>query len=293
MLSDRGARDAADDVARRRSAARTRGPRGPACPACGRSGAATHLAASAPTPRPAPQKTVPRTAPTTSTADAPVSAEVMQPPIETSVVSATAASPPPLYREDASTSRVRNQRCTSSGVAGLCDRRCMGHLLGYARVSTTDQQPHLQVDALEHAGCYRVFTETASGDRPVLEQVLDQLRPVTPWSSGSSTASAAPCGTWSTPSPGWPTAASGSAASKRRLTPLPGRQAGVPCVRRLGRFRTRSHPRAHGRGAGGRSGPRPPRRSAVGDDRPQAPGGARDVSLWAIHSRCDRQGPWS
>ncbi len=56
----------------------------------------------------------------------------------------------------------------------------MGHLLGYARVSTTDQQPQLQVDALERAGCYRVFTETASGaraDRPTLEQVLDQLRP--------------------------------------------------------------------------------------------------------------------
>jgi DNA invertase Pin-like site-specific DNA recombinase len=33
---------------------------------------------------------------------------------------------------------------------------------------------------LERAGCYRVFTETASGaraDRPTLEQVLDQLRP--------------------------------------------------------------------------------------------------------------------
>ena len=32
----------------------------------------------------------------------------------------------------------------------------------------------------QRAGCYRVFTETASGarsDRPVLEQVLDQLRP--------------------------------------------------------------------------------------------------------------------
>jgi hypothetical protein len=38
----------------------------------------------------------------------------------------------------------------------------MGQLLGYARVSTTDQQPHLQVDALTAAGCYRVFTETAS-----------------------------------------------------------------------------------------------------------------------------------
>jgi len=56
----------------------------------------------------------------------------------------------------------------------------MGHRLGYARVSTTDQQPQLQVDALNAAGCYRVFTETASGarsDRPVLEQLLDQLRP--------------------------------------------------------------------------------------------------------------------
>jgi DNA invertase Pin-like site-specific DNA recombinase len=55
----------------------------------------------------------------------------------------------------------------------------MGHLLGYARVSTTDQQPHLQVDALQRAGCYRVFTENASGavaDRSVLEQALDQLR---------------------------------------------------------------------------------------------------------------------
>jgi DNA invertase Pin-like site-specific DNA recombinase len=43
-----------------------------------------------------------------------------------------------------------------------------------------DQQSHLQVDALERAGCYRVFTETASGtrtDRPAFEQLLDQLRP--------------------------------------------------------------------------------------------------------------------
>ena len=56
----------------------------------------------------------------------------------------------------------------------------MGHLLGYARVSTSDQHPQLQVDALQRAGCYRVFTETATGartDRPTLEQVLDQLRP--------------------------------------------------------------------------------------------------------------------
>ena len=41
----------------------------------------------------------------------------------------------------------------------------MGHLLGYARVSTTDQQPQLQVDTLTTAGCFRVFVETASGAR--------------------------------------------------------------------------------------------------------------------------------
>ena len=45
----------------------------------------------------------------------------------------------------------------------LLRRSRHGHQLGYARVSTTDQQPQLQVDALERAGCYRVFTETASG----------------------------------------------------------------------------------------------------------------------------------
>ena len=39
----------------------------------------------------------------------------------------------------------------------------MGHLLGYARVSTTDQHPHLQVDALERAGCYRVETGPLEG----------------------------------------------------------------------------------------------------------------------------------
>jgi Resolvase, N terminal domain len=77
----------------------------------------------------------------------------------------------------------------------------MGHLLGYARVSTSDQQPQLEVDALERAGCFRVFVETASGartDRPTLEHLLDSCAPATPWSSGSSTASAAPCAISST-----------------------------------------------------------------------------------------------
>jgi DNA invertase Pin-like site-specific DNA recombinase len=59
--------------------------------------------------------------------------------------------------------------------------------IGYARVSTDDQDPQLQVDALSSAGCLRVFTDTASGSlasRPELDKMLDQLRPgdvVTVW----------------------------------------------------------------------------------------------------------------
>jgi DNA invertase Pin-like site-specific DNA recombinase len=58
-----------------------------------------------------------------------------------------------------------------------------GATLGYARVSTAEQHLHLQVDALAAAGCYRVFTDKASGAagalaaRPELDRVLDQLRP--------------------------------------------------------------------------------------------------------------------
>lgn len=53
-------------------------------------------------------------------------------------------------------------------------------LIGYARVSTADQNPHLQLDALKAAGCQRVFDETASGsvkDRPQLRAALEFLRP--------------------------------------------------------------------------------------------------------------------
>ena len=56
----------------------------------------------------------------------------------------------------------------------------MGDLLGYARVSTTEQKAHLQTDALKKAGCIRVWTDKASGSldhRPKLEAVLDHLRP--------------------------------------------------------------------------------------------------------------------
>jgi DNA invertase Pin-like site-specific DNA recombinase len=51
---------------------------------------------------------------------------------------------------------------------------------GYARVSTRDQDPQLQINALEAAGCWPIVKEHASGvakKRPVLDEVLAQLRP--------------------------------------------------------------------------------------------------------------------
>jgi DNA invertase Pin-like site-specific DNA recombinase len=53
-------------------------------------------------------------------------------------------------------------------------------LLGYARVSTLEQDEALQVDALRSAGCARVFVDKASGKlehRPALDRLLEQLRP--------------------------------------------------------------------------------------------------------------------
>ena len=52
-------------------------------------------------------------------------------------------------------------------------------LIGYARVSTQDQSPALQRDALTDAGCETVYEEKASGaqrDRPELKAALDYMR---------------------------------------------------------------------------------------------------------------------
>jgi len=52
-------------------------------------------------------------------------------------------------------------------------------LIGYARVSTQDQNLDLQQKALQHAGCEKIYEDKISGlraDRPGLEQALEQLR---------------------------------------------------------------------------------------------------------------------
>ena len=53
-------------------------------------------------------------------------------------------------------------------------------LIGYARVSTQDQKPELQLDALRSAGCARVFEDRgvsgAKAERPGLAQALAHVR---------------------------------------------------------------------------------------------------------------------
>jgi DNA invertase Pin-like site-specific DNA recombinase len=59
------------------------------------------------------------------------------------------------------------------------DQVPVGQLIGYARVSTVGQDLALQRDALERAGCDRIYDDTGSGSirhRPELDACLDYLR---------------------------------------------------------------------------------------------------------------------
>lgn len=52
-------------------------------------------------------------------------------------------------------------------------------LVGYARVSTQEQNLDLQINALKNAGCQKIFTEKASGaqrDRPELLAAMNYIR---------------------------------------------------------------------------------------------------------------------
>ncbi|EDX82811.1 Resolvase, N terminal domain superfamily [Synechococcus sp. PCC 7335] len=51
--------------------------------------------------------------------------------------------------------------------------------IGYARVSTADQSLDLQTDALEAAGCKKIFSDHgvsgAKAERPGLDKALDRI----------------------------------------------------------------------------------------------------------------------
>ena len=65
--------------------------------------------------------------------------------------------------------------CSGFAVRSGAWRTCSA-----TRVSTIEQNPDLQVDELTAAGCWKVWTDHASGAldrRPQLDEVLEQLRP--------------------------------------------------------------------------------------------------------------------
>ena len=71
--------------------------------------------------------------------------------------------------------------------------------VGYGRVSTRDQNPDGQHDALAAAGCDEIFVDKASGklaSRPELDKAL--LTPRAPASSSSSPSSTVSDARWST-----------------------------------------------------------------------------------------------
>jgi DNA invertase Pin-like site-specific DNA recombinase len=48
-------------------------------------------------------------------------------------------------------------------------------LIGYARVSTTEQHLHLQQNALSAAGCLKIFTDIISGSKAARKGLAEAL----------------------------------------------------------------------------------------------------------------------
>ena len=135
-----------------------------------------------------------------------------------------------------------------------------GMNIGYARVSTEDQTLDLQRDALQGAGCDKIFAETASGansDRPVLQDALTYARAgdtLVVWRLDRLGRSL----------PHLLQTVTGLADRGDRLPQSdrgdrhdhPRRQADLPRLRRPGRVRARPDPRTDHGGAGGGARPR-------------------------------------
>src|SRR5450759_3074592 len=88
------------------------------------------------------------------------------------------AAPVPLRKGRGRTAARKNEKAKASPrTEGEVHPK--GRLIGYARVSTIDQNLALQRDALAEAGCGRIFTEQLSGavtDRPALHDALEFAR---------------------------------------------------------------------------------------------------------------------
>ena len=70
-------------------------------------------------------------------------------------------------------------RCPDIEAPQAFFERVNAMMAGYARVSTLDQNPELQLDALRAAGCERIFEDRTSGtrsDRAGLAEALDWMR---------------------------------------------------------------------------------------------------------------------
>src|SRR5215831_7103094 len=87
----------------------------------------------------------------------------------------TTRSAPPRSRRPVAAKAARGR--AAPPAADLAMAKPM--LIGYARVSTVEQNLALQRDALTEAGCQRIFTEQMSGvvtDRPALHDALEFAR---------------------------------------------------------------------------------------------------------------------
>jgi DNA invertase Pin-like site-specific DNA recombinase len=58
--------------------------------------------------------------------------------------------------------------------------RGMAHKIGYARVGTADQDPQLQLDALEAEGCLKIYKDIATGTKAGRPNWNLDLRRATP-----------------------------------------------------------------------------------------------------------------
>jgi DNA invertase Pin-like site-specific DNA recombinase len=78
-------------------------------------------------------------------------------------------------------SRTKRTQAEKAAPSGLSSARREGHLIGYARVSTTGQDTATQEAKLKAAGCTLIRTETVSGGsrngRNELASILDFIRP--------------------------------------------------------------------------------------------------------------------